>query len=123
MLLLKVNIFYKEVTYLPDTLEASKYLTSKLKLIREDKITPKLTDKDIERYEMNTTRCANIMITEEEKIRRRKIINLNTNICGAGFGEEIDPRINKIPEVELFINGDISFEEYQRAVMKFIETI
>ena len=63
------------------------------------------------------------MITEEEKIRRRKIINLNTNICGAGFGEEIDPRINKIPEVELFINGDISFEEYQRAVMKFIELL
>ena len=62
-------------------------------------------------------------ITEEEKIRRRKIIEKNSNITGAGFGEEIDPRINNIPEVELFINGEIEFDEYQEAVMKFIASI
>jgi len=86
LLLLKVNICYKEVTYLPDTLEASKYLTPKLKLIREDKMTPKLTFKDIERYEMNKTRCVNNMITEEEKIRRRNEINKDLNNIGAGMG-------------------------------------
>lgn len=62
-------------------------------------------------------------ITEEEKIRRRKIIEKNSNITGAGFGGEIDPRINNIPEVELFINGEIEFDEYQEAVMKFIASI
>jgi len=63
------------------------------------------------------------MITEEEKIRRRKSFETNDNIIGAGFGEEIDPRIKNIPEAEKYINGEIEFEEYQRAVMKFIETI
>ena len=45
-------ICYKEGVYLPDALEASRYLTPELKLIREDKLTPKLTFKDIEKYEM-----------------------------------------------------------------------
>lgn len=61
-------------------------------------------------------------ITEEEKIRRRKIVEKNSNITGAGFGEEIDASINKIPEVEQWINGEIEFEEYQQAVMRFINS-
>lgn len=61
-------------------------------------------------------------ITEEEKIRRRKIVEKNSNITGAGFGEVIDESINKIPEVEQWINGEIEFEEYQQAVMRFINS-
>ena len=61
-------------------------------------------------------------ITEEEKIRRRKIVEKNSNITGVGFGEEIDESINKIPEVEQWINGEIEFEEYQQAVMRFINS-
>lgn len=49
-------------------------------------MTPKLTFKDIERYEMNKTRCVNNMITEEEKIRRRNEINKDLNNIGAGMG-------------------------------------
>lgn len=63
------------------------------------------------------------MIAEEEKIKRRKIIEKNSNITGAGFGEEIDPRINNIPEVELFINGEIDFDEYQKAINNFIKKL
>ena len=44
-------ICYKEGMFLPDAYEASKFLTPELKLIREDKLTPKLTFKDIEEYE------------------------------------------------------------------------
>ena len=44
-------ICYKEGMFLPDAYEASKFLTPELKLIREDKLTPKLTFKDIEKYE------------------------------------------------------------------------
>ena len=62
------------------------------------------------------------MITEEEKIRRRKIVEKNSSITGAGFGEEIDSSINNIPELEKWMNGEIEFDEYQEAVMKFIKT-
>ena len=63
------------------------------------------------------------MITEEEKIRRRKSFETNDNIIGAGFGEEIDPRIKNIPEAEKYINGEIEFEEYQEALIKFIKNL
>jgi hypothetical protein len=62
-------------------------------------------------------------ITEEEKIRRRKSFETNDNIIGAGFGEEIDPRIKNIPEAEKYINGEIEFEEYQEAIMEFIKNL
>ena len=39
------------------------------------------------------------------------------------LGEEIDPRINNIPEVELFINGEIDFDEYQKAINNFIKEL
>ena len=63
------------------------------------------------------------MITEEEKIKRRKIVEKNSNITGAGFGEEIDSSINNIKEVGKWINGEIEFDEYQEAVMKFIKDL
>jgi hypothetical protein len=63
------------------------------------------------------------VITEEEKIRRRKIVDKNSNITGAGFGEEIDSSINNLPEVGKWINGEIQFDEYQEAVIKFIKNI
>ena len=44
-------ICYKEGMFIPDAYEASNFLTPELKLIREDKLTPKLTFKDIEKYE------------------------------------------------------------------------
>ena len=62
-------------------------------------------------------------ITEEEKIRRRKSFEKNDNIIGAGFGEEINPRIKNIPEAEKYINGEIEFEEYQEAIMEFIKNL
>ena len=63
------------------------------------------------------------MIAQEEKIKRRNILEKNSNITDAGFGEEIDPRINNIPEVELFINGEIDFDEYQKAINNFIKEL
>ncbi len=63
------------------------------------------------------------MITEEENNKRRKIVEKNSNITGAGFGEEIDSSINNIQEVGKWINGEIEFYEYQEAVMKFIKSL
>lgn len=63
------------------------------------------------------------MITEEEKNKRRKIVEKNSNITGAGFGEEINSSINNIKEVGKWINGEIEFDEYQEAVMKFIKDL
>ncbi len=63
------------------------------------------------------------MIREEEKNKRRKIVEKNSNITGAGFGEEIDSSINNIKEIGKWINGEIEFDEYQEAVMKFIKNL
>lgn len=62
-------------------------------------------------------------ITEEEKIRRRKMIEKNENMVGAGFGEAIDNRLVNMKEREQYINGEISFDEYSKAIYRFIESI
>ena len=53
-------------------------------------------------------------ITEEEKIRRRKMIEKNENMVGAGFGEAIDNRLVNMKEREQYINGEITFDEYSK---------
>ena len=55
-------------------------------------------------------------ITEEEKIRRRKIIEKTFNIVGAGYGEEISSGVRNAPYWEQYINGEISLEELNKAV-------
>jgi len=62
-------------------------------------------------------------ITEEEKIRRRKMIEKNENMVGAGFGEVIDNRLVNMKEREQYINGEITFDEYSKAIYRFIESI
>ena len=57
-------------------------------------------------------------ITEDEKIRRRKIIEKTFNIVGAGYGEEISPAVRNAPYWEQYINGEISLEELNKAVRK-----
>ncbi|WP_119015849.1 hypothetical protein [Anaeroplasma bactoclasticum] len=55
-------------------------------------------------------------ITEEEKIRRIKIIEKTFNIVGAGYGKEISPVVRKAPYWEQYIIGDITLEELNKAV-------
>ena len=62
-------------------------------------------------------------ITEKEKIRRRKMIEKNENMVGAGFGKAIDNRLVNMKEREQYINGEITFDEYSKAIYKFIESI
>ena len=60
------------------------------------------------------------MITEEEKIRRREILDMNFNIIGSGFGGEVNPAVRNQPYWEQYINGDITLEELCKAIDKDI---
>lgn len=55
-------------------------------------------------------------ITEEEKKKRREILEMNFNIIGSGFGGEVEPEVKNQPYWEQYINGDITLEELCKAI-------
>ncbi len=62
------------------------------------------------------------MITEEEKIRRRKEINKDLNIIGAGMGGEVHKELKELLAHELWINGKISHDEYIDLIHNYVES-
>lgn len=59
-------------------------------------------------------------ITEEEKIRRRKEINKDLNMIGAGMGGEVHKELRELPAIEKWINGDISEQELNEAIHNYV---
>ena len=55
-------------------------------------------------------------ITEEEKKKRREILEMNFNIIASGFDGIIEPEVINQPYWEQYINGEISLEELNKAV-------
>ena len=61
-------------------------------------------------------------ITEEEKIRRRKEINTDLNMIGAGMGGEVHKELKELLAHELWINGKISHDEYIDLIHNYVES-
>lgn len=58
----------------------------------------------------------NMAIPEEEKKKRREMLETNFNIIGSGFGGEVNPEVKNQPYWEQYIKGDITLEELNKAV-------
>ncbi len=56
------------------------------------------------------------MITEEEKKKRREIVEMSFNIVASDFDGTIEPEVINQPYWEQYINGDITLEELNKAV-------
>ena len=61
------------------------------------------------------------MITEEEKIRRKEI-NKDLNIIGAGMGGEVHKELKELQAHELWINGKISHDESIDLIHNYVES-
>ena len=59
---------------------------------------------------------------EEEKNRRRKEINKDLNMIGAGMDGEVCKELWELPAHELWINGEISHDEYIDLIHSYVES-
>lgn len=64
-----------------------------------------------------------MLITEEEKIRRRKEITKDLNIVGAGMGGAVHKELRELPAIEQWINGEISEVELNNSIKKYVESL
>ena len=72
---------------------------------------------DDTRKEINEEgRLINIAITEEEKKKRREIVEMSFNVVASDFDGIIEPEVINQPYWEQYINGEISLEELNKAV-------
>jgi hypothetical protein len=61
-------------------------------------------------------RLINMAITEEEKKKRREIVEMSFNIVASDFDGIIEPEVINQPYWEQYIKGDITLEELNKAV-------
>ena len=63
------------------------------------------------------------MITEEEKIKRRKILEMNFNIIASDFDGIIESEVINQPYWEQYRNGDITIEELCKTIDEDIKNL
>jgi len=62
------------------------------------------------------------MITEEEKRKRREMVEMNFNIIGSGFGRDVEPEVKNQPYWNQYINGDITLKELCDAIDRDVKS-
>jgi hypothetical protein len=62
-------------------------------------------------------------ITDEEKKKRREILEMNFNIIASDFDGIIEPEVINQPYWEQYINGEILLEELNKAIDEDIKNL